>query len=78
VSGIGYITTEQQEWAHATETEAQRSLNGYIAFIRRQRQGHREYGDKAIHDDLIPYHAEPPNSNFLPPTPDPKSQLPDH
>ena len=67
---IGYITTEQQEWAHTTEAEAQRSLNGYIAFIRRQRQGHREYGDKAMHDEPFPYNTEPPDSNSVPPIPD--------
>jgi four helix bundle protein len=68
---IGYITTEQQEWAHTTETEAQRSLNGYIAFIRRQRQGHKEYGDKAVQEDLIPYDVESPDNNSPPPFPDP-------
>jgi four helix bundle protein len=68
---IGYISTEQQGWAYATEAEAQRSLNGYIAFIRRQRQGHREYGDKAIHDEPIPYHAEPPDNHSPSPSPVP-------
>lgn len=51
----GYATTEQRDWAHATEAEAQRSLNGYIAFIRRQRQGHEEFGDKVLHEDTIQY-----------------------
>lgn len=60
-----YITAEQQEWAHSTEAEAQRSLNGYIAFIRRQHQGREEFGDKALHDETAPYYI--PDS----PSPDP-------
>ncbi len=75
---IRYITTEQHESAHAIEAEAQRSLNGYITFIRRQRQGHTEYGHKAIHDEPIPYNAEPPIINSEPLPPDPKSLIPDH
>jgi four helix bundle protein len=75
---IGYIATEQLEWAHATEAEAQRSLNGYISFIRRQRQGLEEYGDKAIRDEPIPYDTEPPDKHSRSPDPDSQSQVPDH
>jgi four helix bundle protein len=52
---VGYTTSEQQEWAHSTEAEALRSLNGYIAFIRRQRQGQEEFGSKAMHEEIAPY-----------------------
>jgi four helix bundle protein len=79
---IGYITTEQQECAHTTEAEAQRSLNGYISFIRRQRQGHREYGDKAVQEEHIPYDAEPPDNHSpslpIPTHPYPQSLIPNH
>jgi four helix bundle protein len=52
---VGYATTELRDTAHAVEGETQRSLNGFIAFIRRQRQGSAEFGDKAIHEDAIEY-----------------------
>ncbi|MBC8449350.1 MAG: four helix bundle protein [Chloroflexi bacterium] len=47
----GYTTMEQRDWAHSTEAEAQRSLNGYIAFIRRQHQGQEEFGAKVLRPD---------------------------
>lgn len=69
---VGYTTSEQQEWAHSTEAETLRSLNGYIAFIRRQRQGQEEFGDKALHEEPAPYcpaFSASPQS----PIPNPKS-----
>ena len=59
---VGYATAEQQEWAHSTEAEAQRSLNGYIAFIRNQHQGREEFGDKTLHDDTAPYYTAIPDT----------------
>jgi len=53
---LGYTTSAQQEWAHSTGAEALCSLNGYIAFIRRQRQGQEEFGDKALHEETTPYY----------------------
>jgi four helix bundle protein len=55
---VGYATAAQLDLAHSLEEEAQRSLNGFISFIRRQRQGSSEFGDKALHDDAIEYEID--------------------
>jgi len=59
---VGYATVEQRDGAHSTEAEAQRSLNGYIAFIRRQRQGRDEFGDKMLREDIVQYDADLPST----------------
>lgn len=38
---------------------ALRSLNGYIRYIREQRQGHQEYGNHALHEDGPSYELSP-------------------
>jgi four helix bundle protein len=43
----------QRELCHS----ALRSLNGYIRYVRGQRQGHQEYGDRALHDESLLYDA---------------------
>jgi four helix bundle protein len=37
----------QRELCHS----ALRSLNGYIRYVRGQRQGHQEYGERAVHEN---------------------------
>ncbi len=37
----------QRELCHS----ALRSLNGYIRYVRGQRQGHQEYGERMVHED---------------------------
>jgi four helix bundle protein len=44
----------QRELCHS----AMRSLNGYIRYIRNQRQGIQEYGDKVIREENAIYLAE--------------------
>ena len=51
----GYIDADQLEWVRETETEAAKSLNGYIAFIRKQQEGSAEFGHKLVHDDKPAY-----------------------
>lgn len=41
--------SNQREICHS----ALRSLNGYIRYIRGQQQGHLEYGDRLIKDELL-------------------------
>jgi hypothetical protein len=36
---------------------ALRSLNGYIRYVRGQRQGHQEYGDRALREEGLLYEA---------------------
>ena len=63
---VGYITADQLQWAYDTEAEAQQSLNGYIGYLRRLKQGQEEFGDKALHEDgpvyEIPSAAVQPDS----------------
>jgi len=52
---IGYINAEQLKWACDTEADAQKSLNGYIGYLRRKKQGREEFGDKLIREDSVAY-----------------------
>jgi len=62
---IGYINSEQLKWACDTEAEAQKSLNGYIGYLRRQKQGREEFGDKLIREDGAVYEV-----HLIPDAPD--------
>ncbi|CAG1772027.1 hypothetical protein BAC2_02117 [uncultured bacterium] len=46
---------EQRELCHT----ALRTLNGYIRYVRGQRQGHQEYGDRAVREDSPEYAVTP-------------------
>jgi four helix bundle protein len=53
---VGYTSGElshQRELCHS----ALRSLNGYIRYVRKQRQGRAEYGDRQIQEERSPYQA---------------------
>jgi four helix bundle protein len=55
---VGYTSGElshQRELCHS----ALRSLNGYIRYVRKQRQGRAEYGDRQIQEERPPYQASP-------------------
>jgi len=56
---LEYIGDEQLEWAQEVESEAEKSLNGYIAFIRKQQQGSKEFGDKYVRDERLEYSINP-------------------
>jgi len=45
----------QRELCHS----ALRSLNGYIRYVRKQQQGRQEYGDRALHEESLPYTTIP-------------------
>ena len=55
---VGYTSgrlSRQRELCHS----ALRALNGYIRYVRRQRQGHQEYGDRAVREDTPTYTVTP-------------------
>jgi four helix bundle protein len=54
---LGYVADDQLSWVRETEMEAEKSLNGYIAFIRKQQQGGSEYGNKYVREDEAEYHV---------------------
>ncbi|MFQ6015147.1 MAG: hypothetical protein ACE5NP_06865 [Anaerolineae bacterium] len=50
---VGYVNSDQLQWAYDTEAEAQKSLHGYIGYLRRKKQGQEEFGDKLIREDGV-------------------------
>ena len=54
-NSLGYADDEQLAWVRETEMEAEKSLNGYIAFIRKQQQGGSEYGHNYVRDEQPEY-----------------------
>jgi len=74
----GYIEDEQLAWARTAEAEAEKSLNGYIGFLRKQQQGSTEYGHKLLHEDGPEYHISILAGSELPEhtIPDSQSQVP--
>lgn len=55
---VGYTSGElsrQRELCHS----ALRSLNGYIRYVRKQQRGRKEYGDRLLREDTLPYMATP-------------------
>jgi four helix bundle protein len=54
-SSLGYVDDEQLAWVRETEAEAEKSLNGYIAFIHKQQQGGSEYGHNYVRDEQPEY-----------------------
>lgn len=52
---LGYADDEQLSWVRETEMEAEKSLNGYIAFIRKQEQGSPEYGHNYVREEQAEY-----------------------
>ncbi len=49
--------TEQSEFEaiYNLIRQTEQTLNGFMAYVRRQRGGSQEYGDKAIHEDQANY-----------------------
>ena len=50
---IGNIDDEQLAWARQTTSEAAAGLNGYINYIREQKQGAEIYGDKYVRETEV-------------------------
>ncbi len=54
-NAVGYVDDTQLKWVRDVELEAEKSLNGYIAFIRKQKQGESEYGSRQINENPVEY-----------------------
>jgi len=56
---LGYTSeaklTEQRNLCH----RALQALNGYIRFVHRQRQGHKEFGDRVLQEPRAEYIIRP-------------------
>jgi four helix bundle protein len=51
--------SRQRELCHS----AMRALNGYIRYVRGQRQGYQEYGERAVHENNPAYSIAPEELN---------------
>ena len=71
---VGHIDAAQRDWALSTESEIQKSLNGYIRYIRRQQQGKKEFGPTIVKEDHLVYTLNPESQ--LPASQLPASQFP--
>jgi four helix bundle protein len=52
---LGYIDQPGFEELYKLIRQAEQTLNGYMNYVRRQRAGSQEFGDKAIHEDQAAY-----------------------
>jgi len=52
---LKYIDQPEFENLYKLIRQAEQALNGFIAYVRRQRAGSQEYGDKEIHEDQADY-----------------------
>ncbi len=63
---VGYIDDKQLTWARQTAAQAGATLNAYIGYIRKQKQGTQTFGEKYIHEPTTFYETDPqfPNPQF--------------
>ncbi len=52
---LNYIEQSEFEVLYQLIYQTEQALNGFMAYIRRQRAGSQDYGDKKIHEDQADY-----------------------
>jgi four helix bundle protein len=52
---LSYIDQEKFEELYKLIRVSEQTLNGYMSYVRRQKTGSQEFGDKAIHEDQAEY-----------------------
>lgn len=52
---LGYIQQPEFETLYKLIRQTEQTLNGYMNYVRRQRAGSQEFGDKAVHEDQADY-----------------------
>jgi len=52
---LNYLDESSFKEIYELIRQAERSLNGFMSHIRRQRAGAQEFGDKSIHEDQAEY-----------------------
>ena len=55
---LKYLNQTDFESLYKLIRQAEQTLNGYMSYVRRQRAGSQEYGDKKIHEDQAEYDVE--------------------
>lgn len=56
---LEYINQADFESLYNIIRKAEQTLNGYMTYVRRQRTGAQEYGDRKIREDSAEYEVEP-------------------
>lgn len=56
---LGYLDQRTFEALYQLIRETEQTLNGYMAYVRRQRSGSQEFGEKAIHEETVDYILRP-------------------
>ena len=52
---LHYIDQEKFEELYKLIRSTEQTLNGYMNYVRRQKAGSQEFGDKAVHEDQADY-----------------------
>jgi four helix bundle protein len=60
---LGYIDQPDFDTLYELIRQAEQALNGFMAYVRRQRAGSQEFGDKRIHEELAEYDVVPEYEN---------------
>ena len=56
---LNYIPQPEFDSLYKLIRQAEQSLNGFMSYVRRQRAGSQEYGDKKVSDDQAEYNPFP-------------------
>ncbi len=56
---LDYLDQPAFEALYKLIRQAEQALNGFMAYVRRQRAGSQEFGDKSIREDQADYDATP-------------------
>jgi four helix bundle protein len=55
---LNYINQPEFEALYKLIRQAEQTLNGYMNYVRRQRSGSQEYGDKSVNEEPATYYFE--------------------
>jgi four helix bundle protein len=55
---LGYIEQPKFEALYKLIRQAEQALNGYMAYVRRQKAGSQEYGEKSLREDQAEYDVD--------------------
>ncbi len=55
---LDYIAQQEFESLYKLIRQAEQALNGFMSYVRRQRAGAQEYGDKKVHENGADYDVD--------------------
>jgi four helix bundle protein len=56
---LNYIEQSDFEALYRLIRQTEQALNGFMSYVRRQRTGSQEYGEKPLREDQVEYNIEP-------------------